>query len=114
MRRRSNGAKRNASGPWTAHLLWRISGRQHRLQKSLPDGLDLLVICVEVGLGLDQAILRVADELQIVEVAKMADAKHAILQDAQAVAQTHVVLFQDGGAQGIGAVTLGQTHRGQR
>jgi len=47
-------------------LLWRISGRQHRLQKALPDGLDLLVICVEVGLGLDQAILRVAEELQIV------------------------------------------------
>jgi tight adherence protein C len=47
-------------------LLWRIRGRQHRLQKALPDGLDLLVICVEVGLGLDQAILRVAEELQIV------------------------------------------------
>ena len=47
-------------------LLWRISARQHRLQKALPDGLDLLVICVEVGLGLDQAILRVAEELQIV------------------------------------------------
>ena len=47
-------------------LLWRIHGRQHRLQKALPDGLDLLVICVEVGLGLDQAILRVAEELQIV------------------------------------------------
>lgn len=47
-------------------LLWRISRRQHRLQKALPDGLDLLVICVEVGLGLDQAILRVAEELQLV------------------------------------------------
>jgi len=58
-------------------LLWRISGRQHRLQKSLPDGLDLLVICVEVGLGLDQAILRVADELQIVHP-ELSDELHLV------------------------------------
>jgi tight adherence protein C len=47
-------------------LSWRISARQHRLRLALPDGLDLLVICVEVGLGMDQAILRVAEELRIV------------------------------------------------
>jgi tight adherence protein C len=47
-------------------LQWRISARQHRLRLSLPDGLDLLVICVEVGLGMDQALLRVAQELEIV------------------------------------------------
>jgi tight adherence protein C len=47
-------------------LLWRIRARQERLRQGLPDGLDLLVICVEVGLGLDQALLRVAQELRIV------------------------------------------------
>jgi len=47
-------------------LLWKIKRRQHRLRLALPDGLDLLVICVEVGLGLDQSILRVAQELRIV------------------------------------------------
>jgi tight adherence protein C len=47
-------------------LLWRIQVRQHRLRQGLPDGLDLLVICVEVGLGLDQALLRVSQELRIV------------------------------------------------
>ena len=47
-------------------LSWRIGARQHRLRLALPDGLDLLVICVEVGLGMDQAILRVAEELKIV------------------------------------------------
>jgi tight adherence protein C len=47
-------------------LLWRVRARQHRLRLSLPDGLDLLVICVESGLGLDQALTRVAEELQVV------------------------------------------------
>jgi tight adherence protein C len=49
-----------------AWLLWRIQVRQHRIRQALPDALDLLVICVEVGLGLDQALLRVAQELRIV------------------------------------------------
>jgi tight adherence protein C len=44
----------------------RVNARKRRLRIGLPDGLDLLVICVEVGLGLDQAILRVAQELRIV------------------------------------------------
>jgi tight adherence protein C len=47
-------------------LQLRIKARQKRLRLALPDGLDLLVICVEVGLGLDQALLRVAQELKIV------------------------------------------------
>jgi tight adherence protein C len=47
-------------------LLWKIKQRQHRLRLALPDGLDLLVICIEVGLGLDQSLLRVAQELRIV------------------------------------------------
>jgi tight adherence protein C len=36
--------------------------RQERLRRALPDGIDLLVLCVEAGLGLDAAILRVARE----------------------------------------------------
>jgi tight adherence protein C len=47
-------------------LLWRIQARQTKLRRALPDALDLLVICVEVGLGLDQSLLRVAQELRIV------------------------------------------------
>ena len=41
----------------------KIKKRRERIRKSLPDALDLLVICVEAGLGLDQAMLRVGSEL---------------------------------------------------
>jgi tight adherence protein C len=46
-------------------LLWRIRSRQRKLRRGLADGLDLLVICVEAGLGLDQALLRVSQELNV-------------------------------------------------
>jgi tight adherence protein C len=38
--------------------------RQHKIQLGLADALDLMVVSVEAGLGLDQAILRVGDELR--------------------------------------------------
>jgi tight adherence protein C len=39
--------------------------RQERLRKALPDTLDLMVVCTEAGLGLNAAIQRVADEIEI-------------------------------------------------
>jgi tight adherence protein C len=55
-----------------AGIGWRIPGfilkkkvanRQERLKLSLPDALDLIIVSVEAGLGLDQAIQYVAAEL---------------------------------------------------
>ena len=39
--------------------------RKKAIKKGLPNALDMLVICVESGLGLDQALMQVGKELQI-------------------------------------------------
>jgi tight adherence protein C len=41
-----------------------VERRQKRLRDAFPDALDLLVVCVEAGLGLTAAIQRVAEELK--------------------------------------------------
>jgi tight adherence protein C len=41
----------------------KTASRRNRIRRSLPDALDLMVICVDAGLGLDQALLRIGDEL---------------------------------------------------
>jgi tight adherence protein C len=45
-------------------LLYKSSQRQTKIGQALPDALDLLVICMEAGLGLDQAVLRIAKEIE--------------------------------------------------
>ncbi len=60
------------AGIWGLLLGWvlpgffvgrRVTHRKKEIQRALPDGLDLLVVCVEAGLALNQAILRVSEEI---------------------------------------------------
>jgi tight adherence protein C len=46
-------------------LNWMMGRRRHRIRRSIPDALDLMVICVDAGLGMDQALLRIGQELEI-------------------------------------------------
>ena len=46
-------------------VIWlkqKVDGRRTEIQKGLPDALDLLVICVDAGLGFDAALARVTDK----------------------------------------------------
>ena len=45
-----------------SHLVTR---RQESIRMAMPDALDLLVICMEAGLGIDQAMVRVGEEMAV-------------------------------------------------
>jgi tight adherence protein C len=42
----------------------RIAARQHAITRTLPDALDLMVVCVEAGFGINQSLAQVADEFE--------------------------------------------------
>lgn len=46
-------------------LAWRTRVRQDQIGSGLPDALDFLVVCIEAGLGLNSALVRVGRELRI-------------------------------------------------
>jgi len=47
-----------------AVIMWLGKKRKESIFLGLPDALDLLVVCVEAGLGLDQAMRKVAEEMK--------------------------------------------------
>jgi tight adherence protein C len=50
--------------------------RQARIRKALPDSLDLLLVCVEAGVSLDAALLRVAREMELLHPELAAEFLH--------------------------------------
>jgi tight adherence protein C len=46
------------------YLMFRIKRRKRAMERGLPSALDLMVVCIESGLGLDQTTLQVAQELR--------------------------------------------------
>jgi tight adherence protein C len=42
-----------------------VKSRREKIRLSMPDAIDLLVICVDAGLGMDQALLRAGQELSV-------------------------------------------------
>jgi tight adherence protein C len=50
-------------------LFYAIAKRKEKIGKALPDALDLLVVCMEAGLGIDQAVIRIAGEMELVHPA---------------------------------------------
>lgn len=47
------------------YLDYRVAERQKVIRNGLPDALDLLIVCLESGSALDQALLKVGDELEV-------------------------------------------------
>lgn len=86
------GATRGAvfmAAIWGVALGWVIPGwvvgrkardRQKEIENSLADALDILVVCVEAGLGLNQALLRVALEIGHVSPILAEEMGHTNLQ----------------------------------
>lgn len=60
-------------------LLWRIKQRQEEVSAALPSALDLMVVCVEAGLGTDATIQRLANEQQFT--------RQALSEELQIVSQ---------------------------
>jgi tight adherence protein C len=42
-----------------------VTRRQMQIRNGLPDALDLVIVCVEAGLSLDQAVLKASEELAL-------------------------------------------------
>jgi tight adherence protein C len=68
-----------------------IAHRQDALQRAIPDALDLMVVCVEAGLGLDQAIARVGQEVSHAHPA-LGDELNILSQELRTGVQRQVAL----------------------
>lgn len=46
-------------------LYWRVKTRTREIFENFPDAADLMLVCVEAGMGLDAAMVKVADEMRM-------------------------------------------------
>lgn len=73
---------------WVAR---RIRLRQAKLRRSLPDTLDMLVVCTEAGLGLNAAMQRVADETDL-QHPELADELQMVMMQMRAGMDSRVAM----------------------
>lgn len=64
-------------------LARRIESRQREIFESFPDATDLMLVCVESGLGLDAAIIRVGEEMRL-KSPILADELHLVTLELRA------------------------------
>lgn len=74
------------------------TNRQEKIRRAVPDALDLLVVCVEAGVSLDAAIIRVARDLSNVR-------PELALEFAQVVRRVNAGMPRDRALQGLAART---------
>jgi tight adherence protein C len=72
-------------GPWV-FVKNKISKRQQAIRRSWPDALDLLLICVECGMGIESALRKVSEEIglqcpELAEELSLTTAELSYLQD---------------------------------
>lgn len=74
---------------WIPNLVLnnKIKERQQAIERSLPDAMDLLVTCVEAGLGLDAAMARVSEEMMLASPVLAAELNQTFLEVQAGVAR---------------------------
>jgi len=61
-------------------LRLKVNRRRREIVNAMPDALDLLVVCVEAGMGLDQALARIAGEIRLTSPVLGAELRTVILE----------------------------------
>jgi Flp pilus assembly protein TadB len=64
-------------------LAMRVKKRKHQIENGLADALDLLVLCLEAGSSLDQAIVKAGEELSVAYPA-LGDQLHILISEMRA------------------------------
>lgn len=73
------------AGSWlpNAVLHWAVRRRKREIFEHFPDATDLMLVCMEAGLGLDAALSKVAEEIRM-SSASLADELHLTLLELRA------------------------------